>query len=265
VTLGVCLLRPSPAFTQTPTCDDRHTHERASITGLLSSPLQALTAAIASLVNEHDALKAAGCLTPPTIPPVPTVSPSGTRVPRDDVRIVDATKNIWTLGAPLPNNGGGKVILRNGLDSQGGGNTILFWNGNIYVEGDGVGEDWWQYLTGQAWPWLYIGSVAPDAPIVLPPPPPLGGTKIAADHAGVEAPPYQLVYRLFVDGSNPVEQPKSVVWSTGVVTMTVPKGLSSGTHLVQVAAVHKCPPSGNCLVAEVSSTRSLPVLELTIP
>jgi hypothetical protein len=69
-------------------------------------------------------------------------SPNGTTVPDNAAKIVDNTGAVWTLGA-------NRVILRNGVQANGGLGSAIEWSNNtIYVYG--VDGRWWAW-TGAGW------------------------------------------------------------------------------------------------------------------
>jgi hypothetical protein len=85
----------------------------------------------------------------PTPPGSIQVSPDGTTVP-PATQIVDNAGAVWTIGS-------GQVILRNGVQANGGfGSEMLWKNSTIYVLG--TDSTWWRW-TGTGW--INVGSAHP--------------------------------------------------------------------------------------------------------
>lgn len=87
------------------------------------------------------------------VPPPPTASPDGTRVPPAQL-ITDAAGGVWTIGPNMD-------IRLNGLAAAGGYGSIITWcGGQIRVLGDDA--SWWVW---QGATWISIGPVDPCKPV----------------------------------------------------------------------------------------------------
>jgi hypothetical protein len=102
----------------------------------------------------------------PTTTPSSTPSPNGTRLP-PATSITDNTGAVWTIAADL-------TILRNGVDTSGGGSQVLWYNGVIYAFG--TDNQWYRWDGAN---WIYYGPNDPmgtTTPSPSPTPVPAGDT-----------------------------------------------------------------------------------------
>jgi len=93
-------------------------------------------------------------------------SPDNSRVP-PLASVTGSAGSVFTF-AP-GSSGASRVVLRNGVDTQGAGSVILIWKLTPYVLGDDA--QWYQYTGATGWPWLVVGADPSGGPIVEPPPP----------------------------------------------------------------------------------------------
>lgn len=108
-------------------------------------------------------------------------SPDNARVP-PLAAVVDSTGAVWTM---QPGPGVNHVLFRNGTQACGGeGEALLLWQGQLYANGDGAGEDWYRWDPATAC-WAYVGTADPaGGPAVVEPTPVTPTSRLAWTQPG---------------------------------------------------------------------------------